>query len=250
MNLLTIADGFGDSEAVPDWYPAYVKWPEIIQLMTKGVTLHNLSKFGAGNEYIIHALKQNLLNKDAILIQWAIPNRLDLILDVSSEHKKFWDEQISADPVYNNNLVQVGSDQMWISSGSQAIQEYHKKYISLRQHQLRSQLFIDYATLLLQNTNYGFLLTKSSQYLTQTVHDRSRWLCHDTFHGMCEFRHVSRYAELDLDVAQPIPLIQFDFIRQFIQPKFKLPWRSEREQQAVENMLFKKYQEAIKNRPL
>jgi hypothetical protein len=43
--------------------------------------------------------------------------------------------------------------------------------------------------------------------------------------------------------------VQFDFVRQFIQPKFDLPWRNEKEIQAVEAMLYRKYQEAIKNKP-
>jgi hypothetical protein len=93
------------------------------------------------------------------------------------------------------------------------------------------------------------LLTKSSEYLSETVTDQSNWHWHKPFHGMCEFRHASKYAELDLKIAQPIPLIQFDFIRQFIQPRFKLPWRSETEVQAVESMLYRKYKEAVKNQP-
>ena len=108
MKLLTIADGFGDSSAVPLWYPNYIKWPEIIKLMTKGLSLTNLSKYGAGNEYIIQCLKNNLENKDSVLIQWAIPNRLDLVLSHDSDHTKFWQTQIASDPVYYNNIVQVG----------------------------------------------------------------------------------------------------------------------------------------------
>ena len=66
---------------------------------------------------------------------------------------------------------------------------------------------------------------------------------------MCEFRFESIYADLDLGLTQPIPLIHFDFIKQFIQPKFNLPWRNDRDIQAVENMLFKSYKESIKNKP-
>ena len=64
INLLTLADGFGDSIACPSWYPEYTKWPEIIKLMTKGVNLINLSRYGAGNEYITHCLKENIKNKN------------------------------------------------------------------------------------------------------------------------------------------------------------------------------------------
>jgi hypothetical protein len=66
---------------------------------------------------------------------------------------------------------------------------------------------------------------------------------------MCEFRHQSKYAELDLGLDQPIPLVQFDFVRQFIQPYFDLPWRNEQDIQGVEKMLHRKYQESVKNKP-
>jgi hypothetical protein len=252
MNLLTIADGFGAHNLFPDWYPDYTKWPELIRLMTRGVNVVNLSHQGVGNEYIAHRLRNNVAGIDAALIQWVPPDRLDLVLAHQPRYEKFWTEQIASDPVYNNNVVQVDQHRMWISSVSKipAVTEYHQKYINMQQHQLRSQLFVDYATLLLKNIKHGFLLTKTSKYLEHTVSDHSRWIWHEKFQGMCEFRHVSRYAELDLGITQPIPLIQFDFVRQFIQTKFDLPWRSERDIQAVENMLFRKYQEAIKKRPL
>lgn len=251
MNLLTIADGFGDNAAVPPWYPAYIKWPEIIKLMTRGVTLYNFSRYGAGNEYIIQCLRNNLTDKHAVLVQWADPRRLDLVLSDEPTHCNFWSEQIATDAVYNNNVVALGDDRVWISSSSRSpgVIEYHKKFICQRQHQIRSQLYVDYATLLLAHTQHGFLLTKNSEYLATTVKDHSHWHWHNTFLGMCEFRHHSKYAELDLGITQPIPLIHFDFIRRFIQPRFDLPWRSEREIQAVEDMLYRKYKESIKNKP-
>jgi hypothetical protein len=250
IRLLTIADGFGDSQAVPFWYPDYIKWPEIIQLMTRGVDLCNLSRYGAGNEYIIQCLRQNLSDKDAVLIQWAQPNRLDLVLSHNAEYAEFWNQEIANDPVYKDNVILLDTERMWLSSASTSsgIKEYHKKFISCRQHQIRSQLYIDYATLLLEHIQHGFLLTKNSKYLNKTVDD-AHWHWHEPFQGMCEFRLHSKYAELDLDIVQPIPLIQFDFIRQFIQPRFNLPWRNEQEIQAVEKMLYRKYQEAVKNKP-
>jgi hypothetical protein len=252
INLLTLADGFGDSNVAPPWYPNYFKWPEIIKLMTRNVELHNLSRYGAGNEYIIQCLRSNLINKQAVIIQWAIPNRLDLILAHNSEQSIFWNQQIAEDQLYNNNVVSINNERVWITSGSQnlAIKEYHRKFISLRQHQIRSQLYIDYATLLLKDLQYGFMLTKDSEYLSQSTTNTHQWMWHCPWRGMCEFRKQSNYAELELGITQPIPLVHFDFIRQFIQPKFDLPWRNEREIQAVENMLYRKYQEALKNKPI
>ena len=251
INLLTLADGFGDSRAVPSWYPDYIKWPEIIKLMTRGITLHNLSRYGAGNEYILNCLRNNLADKQAVIVQWAVPNRLDLILSHDSEYNDFWSQKISRDPIYNNNVVSCGNDSVWISSASTMpeIREYHTKFIGLRQHQLRSQYYIDYATLLLKDIPHGFMLTKTSNYLGETIHDHNNWFWNQPFQGMCEFRHNSKYSELELGITQPLPLVQFDFIRRFVQPKFNLSWRSEREIHAVENMLYRKYQEALKNKP-
>jgi hypothetical protein len=251
MNLLTIADGFGDSVAVPPWYPSYIKWPEIIKLMTRGVTLHNFSRYGAGNEYIIQCLRNNCSGKDAVLIQWADPKRLDLILSDNPTHSNFWSEQIAMDTSYSNNVVPLGDDRVWISSASTSagVVEYHNRFICQQQHQLRSQLYVDYATLLLAPIQHGFLLTTTSEYLDTTVKDHDHWHWHNKFQGMCEFRHQSKYADLELGLVQPTPLVQFDFVRQFIQPKFDLPWRSEKDMQAVEAMLYRKYQEAIRNKP-
>lgn len=250
IRLLTIADGFGDSQAVPTWYPQYIKWPEIIHLMTRGVELCNLSRFGAGNEYIIQRLRDGFRDSDKCLIQWAMPCRLDLILAHNNENTEYWNAQIKADSVYGNNVIEINHDRMWITSASisAGVKEYHKKFISRRQHQIRSQVFVDYATLLLAHTQHGFLLTKDSKYLSETVKDTKNWYWHNEFQGMCEFRHQSKYAELELGLVQPIPLVQFDFIRQFVQPRFDLPWRSEREIQAVETMLYRKYRESVKNK--
>lgn len=250
MKLLTIADGFGDSVAKPAWYPGFFKWPEIIKLMTKDLELTNLSRYGAGNEYISQLLMNNVPGNDVALIQWAMPNRLDLVINNDS----YWQQQIAADPVYNANTVLINNDQYWISSASRNpnVQEYHKKYIRLRQHQLRSQLFVDYAKMLLDkhNVKHGFLLTVDSSYLSETIKDTSNWVWHDAFKGMHSFRFVSKYADLDakLKLIQPISLVQFDFISQFIVPKFDLNWRRSVELTAVENMLYRKYKEAIINK--
>lgn len=251
MNLLTIADGFGDSAAVPPWYPDYIKWPEIIKLMTKNITVTNLSRYGAGNEYIIYCLKNNITDKQAVLLQWAVPKRLDLVLSHSEQMQSYWQHQIAVDPVYSNNIVTVGNNKIWLSSATEstAVKEYHQKYIGKEQHRLRSLLYIDYAKLLLANIQHGFLLTQSSAYLEPAVNEFTHWHWHEKFQGMCEFRHVSEYADLDLGLVQPIPLIHFDFVRKFVQPRFDLPWRSSREISAIESMLFRKYKESVARRP-
>ena len=246
MKLLTIADGYGDSVAVPSWYPKYWKWPEIIKLMTKGVSLNNCSRYGAGNEFIVNQLKQNIDSADVVIIQWAQPDRLDLVL--AHHDPIFWKDVIASDPGYSNNVVECGDNKFWISSASQtaAIQEYHQKYISLRQHQMRSQIFVEYAKMLLEqrDIDYRFMLVDNNNYLDIAAN----WVCHEPFKGMSDFKSKSKYRDLELGLVQPTPLVAFDFINKYIMPSIDLPWRDHTELDAVENMLYQHYREALKNR--
>jgi len=246
MKLLTLSDGYGDSTAVPDWYPKYWKWPEIIQLLTKGLELDNRSRYGAGNEFIVNELKRHVSTADVVMIQWAQPHRLDLVL--AHTNPTFWQNVIASDQVYNNNVVDCGGDKFWISSASKtaAVVEYHQQYITIRQHQLRSQIYIEYAKLLLEQhkIDYRFMLVDNSEYLGIDAD----WICHEPFKGMNDFKSKSKYRDLDLDMVQPIPLVAFDFIKQYIMPNINLPWRNNRDIDAVENMLYQHYREAIKNR--
>jgi hypothetical protein len=246
MNLLTLSDGYGDSVAVPAWYPNYWKWPKIIELMTKGVVVNNYSRYGAGNEFIANQLKQNISSADAAIVQWAQPNRLDLVIDYTNT--VYWNDIIAKDPVYNNNLVNCGDDKFWISSAStvDAVRKYHQQ-ISCKQHQLRSQIFVEYAKLLINQhqIDYCFMSVVNFKYLDI----EAKWICHEPFEGMENFKKKSKYADLDLGITQPLPLVALDFIKQYVIPNFKLPWRSNKEINALENVLYKHYLESIKNRP-
>lgn len=248
MRLLTFSDGFGDTIHSPTWYRQFYKWPDIIKLMCKNIELVNLSRYGAGNEYIINALKQNYVSADFVIVQWALPARLDLVLDHKDD---CWREQIAIDPVYSENIVEINNDQYWLSSASTnpAVAQYHST-IALRQHQIRSQNYVDYAHKLLQDTPYRFMLCEDSLYLQETDVNPTSWCWHDEYLGMTSFKKISRYCkeDADADVVQPISLVQFDFIRKYVQPYVDLPWRNEREILAVENMLYKKYHDAIINK--
>lgn len=246
MKLLTLADGYGDNTAVPVWYTKYWRWPKLIELMTKGLEVVNLSRYGAGNEFIVNQLKQNISVADKVIVQWAQPNRLDLVL--SNNNFDYWQDVIASDPIYNNNIVSLGDNKFWISSGSKTepIRNYHRHYISVEQHRLRSQIFVDYAKLLLDrhDIDYRFMLVEDSEYLNVDAN----WIWHEQYKGMNDFKTKSKYADLELGVIQPIPLVAFDFIKQFVMPSIDLNWRTEREINAVENMLHRHYREAIKIR--
>lgn len=243
MKILALADGFGDSVASPSWYPDYHKWPELITLMTRSCELTNLARYGAGNEYMIDCLKNHYHQADLVLIQWAIPDRLDLLLAHDAGMRDFWQREIASDSTYHDNTISTGQYSWWLSSSSTqaSVQEYHKKYITKQQHQTRSRVWIEYAHRLLGSKQHGFMLTSDSEYLMDLDVDTDIWIWHRPWRGMHDWRYHSRFASLDLDLVQPIPLIQFDFITRFIMPRFDLPWRSPREIAAVESMLLRKY---------
>jgi hypothetical protein len=88
------------------------------------------------------------------------------------------------------------------------------------------------------------MLVDNSEYLGVDAN----WICHGPFKGMSDFKSKSKYCDLDLGIVQPVPLVAFDFIKQYIMPNINLPWRNTRDINAVENMLYQHYQEAIKNR--
>ena len=213
--------------------------------MTKDVSLNNCSRYGAGNEFIVNQLKQNIDSADVVMIQWAQPNRLDLVL--AHDNPAFWNNVISTDSVYKDNIVDCNGNQFWISSASQTleVQKYHNQIISLTQHQLRSQIFVEYAKLLLEQRgiDYRFMLVDDSEYLDIDA----KWICHAPLMGMSNFKRKSKYSNLDLGVVQPLPLVAFDFIKQFVMPSIDLQWRNAKEIDTVENMLYRHYQEAVKN---
>lgn len=252
LKILTLADGFGDSLACPHWYPEYFKWPKILGLMTKNTTIIDHSRYGAGNEFMINCLKQNYSQADVVFVQWAAPNRLDLMLCHEPNVLKQWQNDIANDPVYNLNFQTIGDKQWWISSAStiEPVITYHQHYITQYQHQSRSRLWIEYAHQLLQSHHHGFLLTANSEYLDGILVENNSWIWHHPWKGMHDWRYHSQYRELDLGLTQPIPLIHFDFIRSFIMPKFDLNWRNEREITAIELMLLRKYNQYKDKKPL
>lgn len=253
LKILTVADGFGDSSAYPLWYPEYIKWPQILDLMVKNAQIDNFSRYGAGNEYIANVVRQHHRNYDLILVQWAQPNRLDLVLS-HDQQQKFWENTISQDPVYKDNVVSLGDDKFWLSSQSRStlIRDYHELYITKRQHIMRSLIFVEYvhSVLKLDKIKHGFMMSTQNPWLQQAQIPEDTWIWHEPWQGMHEFRQVSQYADLDLGIRQPIPLIHFDYIQQFIKPKFDLPWRNDREISAVESMLMKKYNQYKDKKPL
>lgn len=251
IKLLTISDGFGDSKAVPSWYQNCLRWPELIGLMTNGVDVLNYSRYGAGNEYIIEVLKHHHQNADAVLVQWAGPQRLDLLLDHKDGYQDYWEKQIATDSKYSNNMIQINDDRYWLSSSSDLpdVIEYHNKYITLKQQKNRSRTYIEYASLLLKDKLHGFMLTFSSEYIKDSINDQSRWFWHEPFKGMSNFRSLEKYKRFSMGLLQPTPLIAYDFIIQYIKPNFDIPWKDDKELANIKEMLYNQFLDAEEKQP-
>jgi hypothetical protein len=86
------------------------------------------------------------------------------------------------------------------------------------------------------------MLVNNSEYLGVNAN----WIWHETWKGMSDFKRKSKYSGLELGMVQPTPLVTFDFIKQYVMPSIDLQWRNNREIDAVENMLYRHYQEALK----
>jgi len=243
LKILTLADGFGDSQACPPWYPEFHKWPALLKLMCKNITVIDKSRYGAGNEYIITQLRHNYRSADIVLVQWAMPNRLDLMLSHSPDIHAAWHQIRTDDPIYANNVETINDTAWWLTSSSTQswIQEYHERYITEHQHQARSIMWVELAENLLVNQCHGFMLSSQSDYLQQAQVNAESWIWHRPWQGLHEWRYHSEYRDLDLGYIQPIPLIHFDFIQKFVKPRFALDWRSDHELKTVESFLLKKY---------
>lgn len=250
LKILTLADGFGDSWACPPWFPQWHKWPALIGLMTQNTEIIDLSRYGSGNEYLVNCLRHNYHQADVTFLQWTVPARLDLVLAHEPDVDQLWHQCIDSDIMYRENFQYIGQHKWWISSASDQpwVREYHRRFISKTQHQLRSEIWIEYAHKLLKDRPHNFLLTYDSEYLRDIDVPNDVWIWHEPWKGMHDWRNHSQFRDLDFGLVQPIPLIHFDFIKRFIVPKCDLPWRNERELQAVESMLKRKYNQYKEHR--
>jgi hypothetical protein len=77
--IYTFGDGYASSHIWPEW-------PVILQALLPECDFTHYGAVGAGNEYILNAVVQaDLLDSDAyFLVQWALANRFDKLLEDSS----------------------------------------------------------------------------------------------------------------------------------------------------------------------
>ena len=213
-NILVISDGNGvDTD--------FKKWPFYLKLLTtKTSNIINKSVIGAGNEFIFMQLADTLTNEkiDYAVIQWSIPNRLDV---VSSD---FWCEQAVNDKIYHFNLHDCAGQKWWVSSASknEFVRTYHNLYVRNWQAQQRTQSLMLSAAELLKyhNIDFVFSLAYEMQFTapTKDVLSTYPWVWHEEHKGLSEYRRVSKFSNLDTGLPQPHTLIQLDWINTVLKP--------------------------------
>jgi hypothetical protein len=214
-NLLTISDGNGVDVD-------FKKWPTLLQLMTlDSLKICNKSVIGASNELILMQLAEaiNSHKIDCAIIQWTIPQRFDVIVD------SFWLEQAAIDPTYYFNLIENSQRRWWVSSASKnlVVQEYHKKYISKTQAELRSQANILAAAELLKSKDIPFVFCLAYELKFSAPFESAittlPWAWHQPNLGLHEFREtISKHQLIDQGFGQPHSAIQLEWLHNVVVP--------------------------------
>lgn len=214
-SLLVISDGNGVENN-------FHKWPFFLKILTsKTLNLINKSIVGSSNELILYQLVNTIKEQDIdyAIIQWTKPLRVDVIAD------DFWTEQANIDPIYHFNIVNVLSNNWWVTSASENsyIQEYHGKYVKNLHAELRSMSWIMAAAELLKTNNikYKFSLCYKLNFIPpfDNILNQYPWVWHKPNQGINEFRYTSQYLPYDAGLAQPHPLIGLDWVDKVLKPQ-------------------------------
>lgn len=234
--LLTISDGNGVDNDFKKW-PFYLKL-----LLSKTHTIINRSVVGASNEFMFMQLCEAVYNHDIdhAIIQWSIPNRVDIVAD------DFWKKQAQQDPVYHFNIVKNNEQTWWVTSRSENdyIQEYHNKYIKYWQALQRTQSYMMAAAELLKFKKIDFIFSLCYNYEfenpNKNILDSYPWLTCNNNKGYSDFRHISKFSKFDKNLAQPHTLINLDWINTVVKPNTSFVDYDERNYLSLEQTLIKK----------
>jgi hypothetical protein len=154
---------FGDGFAANHIWP---EWPDIISALYPELDYKNFGAVGAGNEFIASAIiKAHTEDPSAFfIVQWALPNRFDKLLEDSS-----WNEAIARDPIYHFNTIDLYDQRWWLSSGSNEadVQKYHTYYVQPQQSLLRTNNYKYLVDKLLQNQSVFFSTSDMDSYSRQ-----------------------------------------------------------------------------------
>ena len=200
--IYTFGDGYASSHIWPEW-------PVILQALLPECDFTHYGAVGAGNEYILNAVVQaDLLDSDAyFLVQWALANRFDKLLEDSS-----WDNIIDTDPVYHFNRNYIHDQTWWISSASTQpdVVTYHKHFVQPMQHKNRTLNAIYLAGNLLKDKSLFF-----STHGVDCLFNNINWAVED----MSRFSFQKRFKDIRQSHVQPSPAVHLAYIKEHVLPR-------------------------------
>jgi hypothetical protein len=133
---------FGDGYATGHLWP---EWPQILATLVPEYTVVNTAGIGAGAEYLVHKLVQQVdaMRDSHVIFQWPVADRFDKVVEDPR-----WSDIIKNDPVYHFNTVADDLHIWWLSSASsqKEIRTYHEFFVQAEQQQMRVRWIIRQAS--------------------------------------------------------------------------------------------------------
>jgi hypothetical protein len=213
-NLLVLSDGNGvDNE--------FKKWPTLLKLLTtKQYNVINKSVVGASNDMILMQIADAVKNEniDYAIVQWTIPDRLDVMAT------PFWQEQAQNDSVYSFNIVNTNDLSWWVTSASTNphIRLYHDCYVTYAHATVKSQQLMLAAAELLKHHGIEFVFSLCYAFefteIYKDILNSYPWVWHEANKGLHDFRFASEFLPYDQGKPQPHTLIGLDWIERVLKP--------------------------------
>lgn len=204
---------FGDGYATGHLWP---EWPQILAALVPEYTVVNTAGIGAGAEYLVHKLVQQVdaMRGNHVIFQWPVADRFDKVVEDPR-----WTDIIRADPVYDFNTIQDDMHVWWLSSASQQkeIRTYHEFFVQPEQQRMR---VADYKVLV-QNTleNIGCEI-----YYTTLIEE-------------VNYSRQDRFQDLRQQEVQPSPPVHYYFLMERILPNTSIKFDPARAQQLEQLIL-------------
>jgi hypothetical protein len=209
--IYTFGDGFAAGHIWPEW-------PQFIELTTGQSTI-NYGHIGAGNEFIFNcAVKASLIanSSDIFLVQWAIPNRFDKLIEDQT-----WNDLHKSDPIYKEIQATQFNQTWWSTSASELdkISEYKSFYVQDQQAVNRSILYMISLSKMLDflNIKHVYFLTYNFDYSQHQNYDdlvKLPWV--DLTSSMQDW---SKNLPERGNEIQPAPKVHFKYVVEKILPK-------------------------------
>lgn len=209
---------FGDGYATGHLWP---EWPQILQALVPDYQVVNTAGIGAGPEYLVHKLVQQLnkMQNSRVIFQWPSPDRFDKLIE--NDH---WLDIVKNDPVYHFNIIPDGNRRWWLSSAStsEQIQTYHNLFVQPTQHKIR----LDTYKILVQNTlkNIGCKV-----YYTSLSEASA-------------FGNQPRFQQIRQKEVQPGPPVHYYFLTEKLLPDTDINFNLARAQRLEELILEQTWQ--------